>query len=366
MSDSGEEKKSDRELRAVDDCRPSIKQWCKDVARGGNTKKTKRKYKRDLRWFDEYLDEIGLEDPRDLSVRQASNLGFDLAERSNGATGWDRWTRIYNYYDELLTYDEIDSNPLERWQDKRRSRFGLSRESRKSEELEKQGKKAALNIGEVRDLERRVNYPDERNQLVIRWLWQTGMRRGEMAGLRWDGDWEYDEEDDPDWIGEECDVDVENRRIRVRAANSKTNTKRILCWQPNCDDLVEHWLKIGREDALKKEKGDPGKFFVGINGDRLSGDAINNLVKRAADRADIQSFLYTDENGGTRDRITAHALRHGLGHYLVHNAGPDENGIDIYKVSKILGHSSVDITEKIYVGHETEAGLEELEKWGPE
>lgn len=365
MSDSDEETSSDRGLRDIEDCRPSIREWCRDQRNPGRTERTIGKYQRDLQWYDEWLDTQGVDDPRDLTKRQANRLGHDLVEKHNGATAYDRWARIKKYYDELVIYDEIESNPLGWWHDDRKERFGMTRTSKRSQVLKKKGEKEALNQKEVRTLEQRVNYPEKRNQLIIRLLWQTGLRRGELAGLRWDEDWERDFEDDEDWDDPDCDFDAENRLIRVREANSKTGTKRIVAYQHNCEELVDHWVDIGRDDALKDDKGDPGTLLVGINGDRLSGDAINNAVKRAADRADIQTYLYTDENGGTRDRIIAHALRHGLGHHLVHKSNGGD-GVDIYKVSKILGHASVDITEDIYVGHEPTAGLRELQQHGPE
>ena len=381
---SGDRDPEKRGLDDVEDCREEIREYCYDIdSRTTITEKTKKAYKQNVRWFNAWLDYRGIEDLTEISRREVRSLLRDLAATSNGTTGNDRWQEIRKLYDDLVLYKEIEDNPLEPFH-KKRGEYGIDRKSEKGERLNDMGRKAALSRDEVRQLEKKVGRPRERNQLIIRLLWQTGLRRDELSRIKYVDDYDFPgepgvpPEDEERWEQTDCDIDIKNRLIRVRAKVSKTSTERIVSYRPTCRELIEDWIEIGRADALDartEEKYENGQYdddpdtdylFYGINGDRLSGDAINNVVLRAADNADIQEYMYKDENGGWRTRISAHALRHGLGHYLVHHAGPDEDGIDIYKVSKILGHSSVDVTEDIYAGHKSSAGLLDLSRWGPE
>ena len=381
---SDDREQSKRELDDPEDCREYIREHCEEIdARTNITKTSKDTYKQDVRWFNAWLDYRDIEDLTEISRREVRRLARDIGALHNGTTTGDRWQGIRKLYDELVLLDDIDKNPLDRFH-KKREEYGITSESEQSKRLNKMGRKAALSQEEVRQLEKKVGRPRKRNQLIIRLLWQTGLRRGELSQIKYVEDYEFpgDPELPPEhenrWEQTDCDIDLANRLIRVRAEVSKTSTQRIVAYRPTCRELMEDWLEIGRPDALdartaekyegRQYDGDrhPQYLFYGINGDRLSGDAINNVVLKAADNADIQEYMYKDENGGWRTRISAHALRHGLGHYLVHYAGPDDDGIDIYKVSKILGHSSVDVTEDIYAGHKSSAGLLDLQTWGPE
>lgn len=391
MFDTSEDRESfKRVLDDPDECRYEIEDYCDDLDNPTLAKSSVEHYQAHVRWFNMWLDYHGIGTVFDLKRRDVRRLGRDLVALHNGTMSDDRWCEIRSFYQELISLGEMDENPLDWYHEKRKSKFGMERKSEKSKILKSSGKKAALNIDEVRLLEKTVGRPRKRNQLIVRLLWQTGLRRGELANILYKPGYEFptdaeklengekiDPTEEERWEQRECDIDLEHQIIRVRPEVSKTESERLVSYKDTCRELMEHWLEIGRSDMLdartddKIEKGyydedpDADYLFYGINGNRLRGDSINTVVKNAADKAEIQSFLYKDENGGTRDRITAHALRHGLGHYLVHKAN-DGDGVDIYKVSKILGHSSVDITEEIYVQRELDTGLRELQESGPE
>jgi integrase/recombinase XerD len=83
-----------------------------------------------------------------------------------------------------------------------------------------------LNPSEVRKLRRHVPAPKVRNELVIKMLVQTGLRRGELSNL-------------------ECDhLDRENQTVTVTAANSKTNKERTVPYN-DLDPELTFWLDGG-------------------------------------------------------------------------------------------------------------------------
>ena len=50
--------------------------------------------------------------------------------------------------------------------------------------------------------------------------------------------------------------------------------------------------------------------------------------------------------------MTTHELRHTFGTFLINNH------VDIYRVSKILGHSSIKVTESVYLHLLPESSME--------
>lgn len=159
--------------------------------------------------------------------------------------------------------------------------------------------------------------------LDILLLLKTGMRRGELLALRWD------------------DVDMKQQIIHVRQSVGET--------------------KYGLEVS-------PCKSAKSIRDIPFDGD-----VKMALSRArSLNQYVLSDAKGGIirpsnwqrrryavfmRDlseihsdipTLTPHELRHTFGSILY------SRGVDIVTISKLMGHSSIDITVKIYVHDDIE------------
>jgi len=190
-----------------------------------------------------------------------------------------------------------------------------------------------------------------RGQLIIRLLWQTGVRRGEASGLEIE------------------DIERDDREITVRESVAKNDEKRIIAYQQSLDGLLKEWLDYGHREEMAAT-ADHDRLFVGERGAPLSGDRINEIVIDAADEAGINRKIYADVNAPldedgnripNRWKISAHNIRHGFGTYMV-----NETDAGLWEVSKSMGHSSVEITERIYVENDPRAGVKHLHKYGPE
>lgn len=146
-------------------------------------------------------------------------------------------------------------------------------------------------------------------KLIVRLGFQAGLRRGEIAVLRWK------------------DVDFKNKQIYV--APNKTEGHRYV-------PMVTE-LRKALESAKKRAK--PGtEFVVNVGEDRYSPYYL--------------SAFYAKE---TKEKLPfkcgLHKLRHTFASHLV------QRGVDLYRVSKLLGHSSIRMTE-IYA-HLASADLKE-------
>lgn len=365
-----------RRYKAIEKCRPEIRRRARDIRKSSSDDNDEvrsltsaKAYIKDLRWFDHYLDEIpvdpdddifindgdsevevGLGKVTDFTQDHAKLLGFALVERFNGTTPQNRWKQIYNMYESLRRSGKIDNNPMEEWDEVKRTEFGITKRTEQSKHLE-DGEDYAPSHEEIRLMEENVGVPRHRNQTLIRFLHQTGLRRGEAADLTLD------------------DIDREEREVVVRSSIAKNGEKRTVAWQRSLDGLMGKWLDVDRDAYVNGDKSNRW-LWVNRSGGKMEGESINEVVVKAACNAGINRALYADANAPldendepipNRWKISAHNLRVALGTYLA-----NETEMGVYEISKSLGHRSVSVTESRYIQHKDRAGLNDLKKYGPD
>ena len=147
-----------------------------------------------------------------------------------------------------------------------------------------------------------------RDYLVVEMLYQTGMRRAELAAL------------------EDKDVDVRGRQIRVFGKRRK---ERMVPMGEQLGQLVEEYLRVKREILLD---GDGfGIFLVRKkrNGEwvALGAAGIYNIVR--ARMGDVS----------TLKKHSPHVLRHTFATTMLNN------GADVRTIQTLLGHSSLEATQ---------------------
>lgn len=155
---------------------------------------------------------------------------------------------------------------------------------------------------------------DGRDRLILILLFWTGLRLAEMAGL---------------WVS---DVDTRQRLIHVR--KGKGGKDRYVPFPEGTAALLLSYL------MARPPWGGPELFLSndGAGGVRgvLTGPGIRAMVRR---RCGLAGVAYRNP----------HAFRHGFAMTLL-NAGGMEMGI----LSRLLGHSSVKVTQEIYANWMTE------------
>lgn len=134
-------------------------------------------------------------------------------------------------------------------------------------------------------------------RLVVLLGARAGLRRGEIALLRWK------------------DIDFKNNQIYV--APNKTDNHRFV---PMANDL-----RKALEMAQKHTKEDT-EFVLNVGEDRLSPYYLT-------------AFYSKETKAKLPFKCGMHKLRHTFASHLV------QNGVDLYHVSKLLGHSSIKMTE---------------------
>lgn len=180
-----------------------------------------------------------------------------------------------------------------------------------------QGDSLKERILTVDEEERLLNVCSDYLKAVVITALHTGMRRGEVLGLKWQN------------------VDLENRKIKIEG--TKTDRVRFI---PINDDLYFVLLEL-------KEKGShSGYVFENSETGRAFKD-VWIAFKTACRRAGISGLRF-------------HDLRHTFASRLI------QAGVDIITVKGLLGHSSVRTTERYTHSNQklTKEAVEQLTKKG--
>ena len=165
-----------------------------------------------------------------------------------------------------------------------------------------------LSKAEIRKL--LANSGNERNMLIIKMLYSSGLRLSECLDLKIN------------------DIEFEEKIAWVRSGKGKKD--RIVIMAENLLHELKKYLKsrpVGQEYV-----------FEGPNG-QFSARHVERIVKEAATQAKIQK------------KVSPHTLRHCFATHLL------ESGVDIRKIQELLGHSNLQTTQ-IY----TRVSKEELKK----
>lgn len=222
---------------------------------------------------------------------------------------------------------------------------------------------------EVEKIAANVRPPKIRNELMVKFAFQTGVRAVELCGIRVRDINPDPERDDP-------------RQVRIETAKREKEEYRSVWFGESLDLLMRQW----RRDREAMLQGYCPYLFI-TNRSSAEGDdgstpmtpkTFGEIVKDAAKRAGIQEVLYTteveQERGGemrTEEhkhyRLTPHALRHGFGVACVRGKGPegeDSEGIDIRSLQMLMGHSRIETTAA-YLDLDEDTLRDKVKKYAP-
>jgi len=142
-----------------------------------------------------------------------------------------------------------------------------------------------------------VDFVDGTDRDILLFLGNTGIRKEEFRNLKW------------------SDVSVDMKYVRVIGKGDKT---RIVPLNNICREILQKYKRLSNDQPLQISARYPG-----IEG-------ASWLCRRIGRKTKMPKF-------------GAHAIRHRFATEMI------RKGVSIYKVSKILGHSSIKITESIYI-----------------
>ncbi|WP_313503873.1 tyrosine-type recombinase/integrase [Kaistella carnis] len=177
-------------------------------------------------------------------------------------------------------------------------------------------KQIPFSEAEMEEVKTKTSVPNSGSflkELIIETLYQTGMRRAELCNLLID------------------DVDFSKKEMKIVG---KGNKSRMI---PISDDLIAAF----KEYLLERKPLAESKMYFFIN---AKGKKLNDKFVYSA----VNSYLGLVS---TKTKRSPHILRHSFATHVL------DNGAEISKVKKIMGHSSLASTQ-VY----TNANIEQLKK----
>lgn len=163
-----------------------------------------------------------------------------------------------------------------------------------------------------------VGPPRFRNELMIRLMWQTGLRQGEVVDLKLEN------------------VNIEENRLegvwrsKVRDTHTVSFGQSLTWW-------LDQWINGAQRKGYYHN--DSEYVFITDRTPQFHACQPNKIIRKAADNAGIQTSKGVDKNGNERREITSHAVRRGHGMYLW------QNGVDLHTIRRRLGHTSIEQTQ---------------------
>jgi integrase/recombinase XerC len=145
-----------------------------------------------------------------------------------------------------------------------------------------------------------------RDHAIIEMLYATGMRVGELCGLRL------------------ADVDLDAGVFRVVGKGDRERV--VLAGEPAVEALLEY-LRSARPELARASAYDGEAVFLGKRGSPIDPRQVRRIVDREA-KANV---------GG--EGLSPHALRHSFATHML------ANGADLRSVQELLGHKNVATTQ---------------------
>ncbi len=258
-------------------------------------------YKKDLEDLLLFISETeGTEDLKKVDKKIIRNFIVSLSEKKIQKRSINRkLSSLRSFYLYLLKIGEIQVSPLETIPS---LKFYAEKQIPISEE-------EMENLGEILESES----GNSLEKLIIETLYQTGMRKSELCNILLD------------------QVDFSKSEIFIKG---KGNKQRVV-------PISENLLKQMREYmVIRKPNEDSGiYFFVRENGKKLSEKFVYSVVNRYLSLITLKK------------KKSPHILRHSFATHVLNN------GAEISKVKKILGHSSLASTQ-VY----TNGNIEQLKR----
>lgn len=143
-------------------------------------------------------------------------------------------------------------------------------------------------------------------KLVLRMLYETGMRRSELASLTVQ------------------DVNLSKLTIKVLGKGSK---ERIIPIENELAHNISQYLALRDEKMTEEKAADSRRLLINSKGRPVSDSMIYSIVEQ---------YMPALSNA---DRVSPHVFRHTFATHMLNE------GADINAVKELLGHSSLDSTE---------------------
>jgi len=184
-------------------------------------------------------------------------------------------------------------------------------------------------VKRMRESALKSRYP-ERDEAIVALLYDTGLRRSELSQV------------------DRAMLDLEDGLLRIPGRIQKDypneNSPKPATFEL---DRGENLGTIPTLERYLEVRRDVPALFPSQKSPRMTGKAINDVVQRLADLAEIRPYSF--EGRGNPSDVSAHTLRHSVAWRMLRV----EKANTLYDVRNRLRHSSILTTERRYDHFET-------------
>lgn len=150
-----------------------------------------------------------------------------------------------------------------------------------------------------------------RNKTIIALLFDTGMRCNEMILMKQE--------------------DIAENYILVK--HGKGNKERVVPKSPYLSRQLIKYIRV-RQSYFADKKTRCENLFLSKTGKPLTGEAVARMLKQAAKEVGVSDAV----------RVSPHTCRHTFAQIQL------KNGLDLYSLSRIMGHTNISITQRYLQG----------------
>lgn len=296
-----------------------------------------RSYTTDLHRFMVAKQDVNTID--ELSVQDLDAYLVMVSDRHLGSSASSKFTYLQNFARTIERLGYTDSVLTEEFSlsdykiDKNESMRGSDKEG---------VVKPYLPEEKVRKLWENASEPYRfRNETLIKFMWLTGMRRHEVSRAR---------------VSDLQEVSGQDL-YQIKVYSSKTQKKtgdgrnvvtidgeKFVSWTIYFDSSIgtqlETWQNVYRPDYPTASESP--YLFVTKKSERMTGNYINELVKRAAENAGLQRVVGTDAMGREHNYVVAHTIRHSFATHIINN--PDSD-VSATHLMHHMGHNDLSTTQ---------------------
>ncbi|MCP4504724.1 MAG: tyrosine recombinase XerC [Deltaproteobacteria bacterium] len=270
---------------------------------------TVRGYTRDLEQLSTFLqkqDARVVDDVKELSSLHLRSFLNERRKKKDGTTTLLRkLSAIRSFLKWAVKRKYLESSPADTLDAPKRPK-SLSRSVSVEEAV------ALCGGSEAAQSENKVSEVETRDQVIIEFLYASGMRISELTALNVD-DVQLDH------------PGVEGGWVRVMGKGQK---ERLIPFHEKCRLVLKKYVEQTRPIFLESASDDEEALFLGKRGKR-----INDAVLR-------RSFAQRGIELEVRGRVHPHKLRHAFATHLL------EGGADLRGIQELLGHASLGTTQR--------------------
>ena len=257
-------------------------------------------YQVDLVAFSEFVQGNLLDIDKDTVNAYLKHM-YDNNESKNSIAR--HLSSLRSFYNYLLKKEYVDYNY-----------FANIKNPRKDKDLPKYVKDD--DIDKMFEVPNTRTWIGQRNLLIMRMLYATGLRVSELVSIKIN------------------DIDIKDRTIRIIGKGSK---ERIVVFGNNTKEALEDYLNRGRREV---DVNSSSYLFLNKDGNKLSARYVRKILDDVIAKASIKTH------------VSPHMLRHTFATAMLNN------GADLVSVKELLGHESLNTTS-IYT-HVSDEKIKEI------